>query len=217
MGYTTELHGEFACYHPENDHLGAFLQAVREGDRAAVAALANWLTERGDARGAAVAAVTPGDLRPLWRQFGLRPEHAAYLHAFNGTRRMKRDAQRAKALADPAREAVGLPIGPEAAYFVGGGGYAGQDRDESIVDYNEPPKGQPGLWCRWEPSKDAAAIVWDGGEKFYYYVEWMRYLLDHFLTPWGYVVNGRVTWQGEDEADIGTITVADNRLESRRG
>jgi hypothetical protein len=32
---------------------------------------------------------------------------------------MKRDAEKASKLADPVREAVGLPIGTEGEYFVG--------------------------------------------------------------------------------------------------
>jgi hypothetical protein len=119
----------------------------------------------------------------------------------------------AEELPDPIRTAVGLPLGPEAAYFVGGQGYAGQERDASVVDSNNPPKGQPGLWCDWTPSEDCTAIVWDGGEKFYYYGEWLKYLIDHFLGPWGYVVNGEMTWQGEDEEDVGTIYVVNNAVD----
>jgi hypothetical protein len=38
----------------------------------------------------------------------------------------------------------------------------------------------------------------------------LEYLIDHFLAPWGYVLNGEVNWQGEREDDTGKIIVADN-------
>jgi hypothetical protein len=92
--------------------------------------------------------------------------HARYVLRFVDTRRMRRDPERAEAMPDPIRTAVGLPIGPDAAYFVGGRGSTGQDCDESVEDYNRPPAGQPSLWCQWAPDAEGAAIVWNGAEKF---------------------------------------------------
>ena len=31
-------------------------------------------------------------------------------------------------------------------------------------------------------------------EKFYYYVEWLRYLIDNILAPRGYILNGDVEY-----------------------
>jgi hypothetical protein len=64
-----------------------------------------------------------------------------------------------------------------------------------------------GYHCDWAPTKDGIAIEWNGSEKFYDYGEWLEYLLREFLVPWGYTVNGKVTWQGAvigefDEADF---------------
>lgn len=141
----------------------------------------------------------------------LRPEHAAYLRAFAETRRMKRNQDKASTMPDPRREAVGLPIGVEGGYFVGGGGFMGQDRDASIIDYNQPPTGQPGLWCKWVPTEDGAGIEWSGAENFYDYVEWLNYLIDHFLAPWGYKIDGKVSYQGEDSSDRGKVKIVDGR------
>ena len=146
----------------------------------------------------------------------LSPEHAAYLRAFSHTRRMARSAL-AEDMTDDVRSAAGLPIGEESGYFVGGGGNFGQARDASIVSYNDPPKGQPGLWCQWVPTEDNTGIEWNGSEKFYSYVEWLRYLVDNFIKPWGYVLSGRVTWRGEDHGDVGAIVVADNIVEAIDG
>ncbi len=90
-------------------------------------------------------------------------------------------------------------------------------------------KAQPGLWCKWEvvlennvvetgpvdaPENvnlgNTAYLQWSGAEKFYDYVEWMQYLINHFIGPWGYFLNGRIKWQGEETGDTGMIEVADN-------
>jgi hypothetical protein len=214
MGYTTAFEGESHCYCPENEQIGAFLRAIREGDAAAVAPLADYLIDHGDSRGKGIARNIQRNykgLKWLWRMFGLKWPHAHYLRAFSRTRRMRRDPEKASRLPDQAREHAGLPIGEEGGYFVGGLGFGGQAVDESVIDANAPPKGQPGLWCQWTvPDKYTAAIIWDGGEKFYNYLQWLEYLLAHFLGPWGYIVNGEVAWQGESKTDRGTIMVVEN-------
>jgi hypothetical protein len=140
----------------------------------------------------------------------LSEAHKNYLVKFNETRRMKRKQTVAAKMKDDARTAVDLPIGKEGAYFVGGLGMCGQDTDDSIINYNTPPSGQPGLWCGWIPNEIGTAIEWDGGEKFYEYIDWIKYLIEHFLKPWGYVLNGEVTWLGEDADDRGIIVIENN-------
>jgi hypothetical protein len=147
----------------------------------------------------------------------LSPEHRVFLKQFGDTRRMKRDAEKASLLPDPIREAVGLPIGVDGGNFVGGVGMAGQDRDDSVLEYNYPPSSQPGLWCQWTPSEDGSIIEWDGSEKFYDYVEWLEYLIEQYLKPWGYTINGRTEWQGEDRDDVGAIEVVANEVHVRHG
>lgn len=162
----------------------------------------------------------------------LAPEHKAYLEAFAGTRRMQRKSAVAAKLPDPIREAAGLDIGTDGGYFVGSSNETlkslgvpfdsvwdghGQRKDESIREYNSPPTGQPGLWCQWVPNQDGTAIEWDGGEKFYEYVEWLSYLIENFLKPWGYKLNGTVTWEGEDSSDKGKIIVKNNVVSTKRG
>jgi hypothetical protein len=143
----------------------------------------------------------------------LEPQHREYLRAFAETRRMRRNTEQCALLPDPLREATGLWVGVDGGYFVGGGGYMGQAETPDIISYNHPPHGQPGLWCHWAPSEDGTAIEWDGGEKFYDYVDWIKYLLKHFLDPWGYELNGKVKWRGEEFDDTGTITITDNRVQ----
>jgi hypothetical protein len=127
--------------------------------------------------------------------------------------------------------------GKQGEYFVGGLGSYGQTNDRSILDYNSPPNQldyndggefndrweennrrikngecQPGLWCQWIVTGDENGMVleWDGGEKFYYYIDWLQYLINHFFTKWGVLLNGTIEWFGEERTDFGKIIVNDN-------
>lgn len=150
----------------------------------------------------------------------LTEAQANYINQFSNTRRTQRATRLTgqpdvvEDIPDPVREAVGLPVGPEGAYFVGNTSHFGQDRDNTIIDFNCPPSGQPGLWCQWIAVKDSdgkyTRIAWDGGEKFYNYVEWLVYIIQHFIKPWGRTLNGNVSYYGDDYNDNGSIIVKDN-------
>lgn len=128
----------------------------------------------------------------------LSDEDFKFLTKFNETRRMKRNL--------PAE------YGIDGEFYVDGGGSFGQAQEENIVDYNEPPSTQPGLWCQWVPTEDRMGIEWDGGEKFYHYTEWIKYLIEKILSPRGYTLKGIVKWQGEDMDDRGQIEIVDNKV-----
>ena len=59
---------------------------------------------------------------------------------------------------------------------------------------------------------DNNQLVWDEGEKFYEYIEWLEYLIENFFEPLGYVLNGQISWTGEDYDDRGIIAVVNNRV-----
>ncbi len=172
----------------------------------------------------------------------LTEEQFDYLTKFNDTRRMKRDVNKLMEMYDgkhgyPGRTGTPEEIyGNDGEYFVGGKGHAGQDRDDSIIDFNTPPgqldylntpdfgerwkenelrkiegKCQPGLWCQWMVG-DGYVLQWDGGEKFYHYVEWLSYLISHFFEPWGIKLTGEIEWVGEDSEDRGKIVVENNDI-----
>ena len=132
--------------------------------------------------------------------------------------------------------------GHEGEFFAREDGNYGQTEDKSILDYNTPPgqmlsqglenfnkvwnvnqariqglNCQPGLWCQWEVSENGEILQWDGGEKFYNYIEWLKYLIDRFFKPWGVKLNGEIEWKGEDTDDIGKIVVKDNMVKAGRG
>lgn len=126
----------------------------------------------------------------------------AFLKKFSETRRMKRN--------------VGPEYGVEGELYVNGTEQFGQGRDANIVDYNRPPSTQPGLWCQWTPNDEGTAIVWDEGEKFYGYIEWIQYIITTILEPRGYALSGEVEWRGEDSEDRGIISIQNNKVKIKR-
>ncbi len=95
---------------------------------------------------------------------------------------------------------------------------------------------QPALWCPWTPNENGAAIIEnDSGTLlehvhgrsqpevsdsygFSQCVEWLEYLIENFLAPWGYAVSGEVTWQIEQRwDDRGVIAVAENVVKADYG
>jgi hypothetical protein len=128
----------------------------------------------------------------------LHPKIKNFLHRLACTRRMKRNLP----------EGI---YGVEGEFYVGAGlESGGQDHSPDIIDFNSPPKTQPDLWLQW--IVDGSSIIHDGGEKFYEYVEWLRYIIDKILAPNGYIVEGKVIWQGEDFSDRGRIIVTNNEI-----
>lgn len=136
------------------------------------------------------------------------PAHKQYLNDFFRSRRMMRCATKTSNLADPVREAVKLPVGNHGCYYVGSANNDfGQDHDDSVLDYNKPPKDQPSLWCDMYVTD--TYIGFSSG-KFYNYLDWLSYVIENFIKPWGYKLNGAIEWSGEDRSDMGKITVRDN-------
>ncbi len=134
---------------------------------------------------------------------------ALYLLEFARTRRVKRSPDLLATIPDLGRDAVGLPLGLESGYFIN---ESHPQAAASVQDENRPPKGQPGLYCQWQPTVDGRGVEWNGHEKFYRYVEWLQYLIIHFFVPWGYQLNGTINWQGETPSDQGQIVVMDNQI-----
>jgi hypothetical protein len=141
----------------------------------------------------------------------LTEEQSLYLRTFNRTRRMKRSPEVLQELFNGEHGLSGQ-YGLDGMYFCRDDGRHGQSQDKSILDYNSPPDGVPGLWCQWVPNDEGTALEWDEGEKFYRYTEWMKFIIEHFLTPWGIVANGEIKWQGKDFDDRGKLIVVNNAV-----
>ncbi len=134
-------------------------------------------------------------------------EQQEYLQSFSKTKRMKRDAIKAALLPDPIRNKVFLDIGEEGGYYVGG-----EEDDDSIVKKSLPPVEQPTLWCKWCPSDSGKSIVWSGN-KFFGYIEWLEYIIEHFLITWGREVSGMIDIRNDQDTSLGYLKVIHNKVE----
>jgi len=65
-----------------------------------------------------------------------------------------------------------------------------------------------------EISEDREFIVPEEDESRHGFRLWLKLVIEHYLAPRGYVLNGEVTWEGEDRDDSGTIFVKDNEVEA---
>jgi hypothetical protein len=65
-----------------------------------------------------------------------------------------------------------------------------------------------------EISEDREFIVPEEDESRHGFRLWLKLVIEHFLEPRGYVLNGEVTWEGEDRDDCGTIFIKDNQVEA---
>lgn len=70
-------------------------------------------------------------------------------------------------------------------------------------------------YFQWVPANTLEHIVWDGNEKFYKYVEQLKWLCGDWLDQRGITANGTFYWQGEETGDTGTIIVLDNQVTTR--
>ena len=145
----------------------------------------------------------------------LSPEMREFLVRWNHTRHIQYDVDKLKA-ADKywkTRTWKNGELGPEGLYYAPGSILDMMDgvRDCAKND-NLPPVDAPSLWCQWMPCDDGWGIEWDRDKDFHDYLEWLEFLIKHFLAPDGYVLNGSVQYQGEDSSDQGWLIVSDNKI-----
>ena len=146
--------------------------------------------------------------RPLSKQM------TNYINDFSTIRHMKRDNEKIKEVYPNWKERCFFGyLGDEGEFFISNTKSLGQDKDDSVLDYNEPSLKQPGLWCQWIVSEDGKYLMWDRGEKFYNYIEWLEYIIENFVkTQDKLKVNGYLVYMGEDVHDIGIIEVKNNMM-----
>lgn len=71
-------------------------------------------------------------------------------------------------------------------------------------------KDMPREYLQWHIKSDKQHLSWDGGEKFYGWLEWMKWLSVNFFAARGYTLNGTIKWQGEERDDNGLLIVKNN-------
>ena len=86
---------------------------------------------------------------------------------------------------------------------------------KQLLEANEDPDVidglRPGSYMQWVPTETLDQIVWDGGEKFYYYAEWLQWLCS-LLATWQVEADGAVKWFGEKAGDVGELIVIQNSV-----
>ena len=85
---------------------------------------------------------------------------------------------------------------------------------ETINDFSDErheASKYPRIWGHWIIA-DHDQLEWDGGEKFYNYVEWLEYLIKNYFNVWDVKLNGTIKWQGESMDDRGKIIVENNNI-----
>lgn len=144
----------------------------------------------------------------------LTKTHATYLYEFSCAQRQARDVRKLERVADPVRAAVGLPLGTWGNYCVLGEMAMQKTPSlyESIIHANIPPLDQPSSWCNWIPIDCGREIRLCNLDCSGKPVEWLQYILKHFLTPWGYELNGQLSWQDESSREKSVIKVSNNRI-----
>lgn len=73
---------------------------------------------------------------------------------------------------------------------------------------------EPDTYCQWilKRKNNTYTIGWDEGEKFYKYEEWLQYILDTHLIPFGLSLSGNVRYQGEEIGDSGILTIKNDKV-----
>ena len=141
------------------------------------------------------------------------PQLKEYINRFSSTRRMSRDVEKIKEIYPNWKELCFFgDLGEKGEFFAPRSKNYGHDDDDSILDYNGFRESvHPGLWCQWIINDDNE-LVWDEGEKFYNYIEWLEYMIEKFFKPLGYILNGEIDWDGESSDDTGRIVVSNNEV-----
>ena len=144
--------------------------------------------------------------------------HRIFLRKFCASRRMAYSEEAIQYRPDPFRENVGLPFGIEGAYYVNNpdmdGEAMGTRLSAGVLDYHRPPQGQPSLFCGWTITR--SRLIWSWNPEATAHIEWLRYLIRHFFSPWGYLLNGTLSWFNDVADNAGDIVVANNKITIRK-
>lgn len=95
--------------------------------------------------------------------------------------------------------------------------------------YNQPHPGQPDLWCDWSVCWDGCCMAWNGTEKSYSMIPWLKYLTQHFLKPgaraakdprfadftFDHQLSGMVVGCRRDTKELFLVRVSNNRITER--
>jgi hypothetical protein len=118
---------------------------------------------------------------------------------------------------------------PGGPYDVPGNPLAESSADFPTEVANRVAVGQPDFWCDWSVCWEGCCLAWSGKEKSYSMVEWLRYLIAHFLRPgakaakdprfaeftFDHRLSGMVVGCRRTDKEIFAIRVSNNRVTER--
>ena len=118
---------------------------------------------------------------------------------------------------------------PEGPYAVDPHNPHDDNSDAAVELYNTLATGQPSYWCDWEPCPEGCCISWNGLEKFYSALDWLEYLIDHFLRSnahalasgdpqfsdftFDHQTNGLILGEQQDNRELFAIVVTDGSVD----
>lgn len=82
-------------------------------------------------------------------------------------------------------------------------------------DQESAPRPCPDSYLQWVPTPNGQGITWDGGEKFYLYEEWLRWICA-WLKGLGIDTGGQIAWDGEEQGDVGLLIVKNSVVTARK-
>ena len=116
-------------------------------------------------------------------------------------------------------------------YDVPGNPLAPDSEDVPMERYNSVEHGMPQLYCQWAPCGSGCCLAFDGNEKFYEPVDWLRYQINHLLKPgakasktghpqlsdftFDHRLDGMIVGCRRDNRELFAITVTNNRVTRR--
>lgn len=130
---------------------------------------------------------------------------ANYIRDFSRVKHIKRDPEVVPSLNDGKGLSYcfnGNP-GPDGCYYIG--------KDESLGTGEEELDGLS-LWCDFTVSQDGSEIMWNQSSRTIKALEWISFLINHFIAPFGHVCNGTIECCGDNFDDKWEICVENNEV-----
>lgn len=134
--------------------------------------------------------------------------YARYLGMFCEVPHWKRNEATCRLIKDPFRDAIGLPPGKYGEFVIG------TKKFDSSVSSKRPYKHHPSEFVPFAVNLDSEfkmTLNMVGSPRPSVLAKWTSYLLEKFIGPWGYNMNGYISW--DDDVTTGYVHVLNNVLE----
>ena len=139
----------------------------------------------------------------------LSSAQTSYLQAFLAVQHGFWPLKYVRQQSDPVREAVGLPLGADAAYYTGHHSNGLKGRHPFIDKYNTispGPGNQPHCGnCPWQLSPDDRQLVPDKKKLAAMPLKWLGWLVKYIFTPWKINVTGVASYDDPCTSQEGKI------------